>query len=270
MADPILQPVVATGKKPPSAVTLPESVALSLTVVDADSIAEIIQYSEGRERIEYALNALRIGLLSLRYARGQVDADLVRREGENLLRELAGALQQHRNEVSNGIEGALRDYFDPSNGKFQERIDRLIKQDGELERVLQRQVGSNGSELEKTLSTYVGDRSPLMKLLDPGESTGIVQLTHDTVFELLTAERKRILSEFSLDNKQGALSRLIIEITDESGKLKKDLAGEIGELVKEFSLDHEDSALSRLVRKVEFAQQTLTKEFSLDNEQSTQ
>jgi hypothetical protein len=40
----------------------------------------LVVFSEGRERDEYALAALRIGLLSLRHARGQIDAEAVKQE----------------------------------------------------------------------------------------------------------------------------------------------------------------------------------------------
>lgn len=43
---------------------------------------------------------------------------------------------------------------------------------------------------------------------------------------------------------------------------------EIGNVVQEFSLDDENSALSRLVKRVETAEETITKEFSLDEQGS--
>ena len=66
---------------------------------------------------------------------------------------------------------------------------------------------------------------------------------------MLQSEKERILTEFSLDNKQGALSRLIEELTEENGALKRGLAEEVQQIVDEFSLDKEESALSRLVRR---------------------
>ena len=66
-------------KPPASADVSPQSVALELRVSDYDSVVELLQKPEGRERDEYALIALRIGLLSLKHARGQIDADLVTR-----------------------------------------------------------------------------------------------------------------------------------------------------------------------------------------------
>ena len=58
-------------------------------------------------------------------------------------------------------------------------------------------------------------------MLDPEESTGIVQKLRESVTEALQFERENILSEFSLDNKDGSLNRLIAEITQKSGDLQR-------------------------------------------------
>jgi len=245
------------------------SILLELRVSDHDSITELLQKPEGRERDEYALIALRIGLLSLKHAGGQIDADAVRHEGERLLRDMNQAFDQSRKEIHGGLTSALKEYFDPESGRFQERVNRLIKQDGELEQVLRRQVGTNGSELASTFAKHIGETSPLMKLLNPDESHGLVSSLRSTIEDMLKAERDRILGEFSLDNQQGALRRLVGELTEQGGKLRKGLAEEVEHVINEFSLDKEDSALSRLVKRVEAAQQTITKEFSLDQQGST-
>ena len=242
-----------------------QSVPLTLVVSDHESVAELLQRSDGRERDEYALAALRIGVLSLKHARGQIDADAVRREGERLLVDLKSALDQSRNEIHSNLTSALKEYFDPESGRFQERVERLIKQDGDLEQVLRRQVGNEGSELATTLAAHIGKNSPLMKLLNPEESDGLVSSIRSTISAVIDEEQRHILGEFSLDNDQGALKRLVNEMTLANGKLKTDLASEIGSVVQEFSLDREDSALSRLVKRVEVAEETITKEFSLDD-----
>lgn len=241
---------------------------LELFVSDPDSLNELLQKREGRERNEYALAALRIGLLSLRHARGQIDAEAVKHEGEKLIADLKHVLEQSRSEIHGDLTSALKEYFDPASGKFQERVDRLIKQDGELEQVLKRQIGSDGSELAATLATHIGENSPLTKVLNPTESDGLVSAMRAAIAEVVAAEREHILSEFSLDNKQGALSRLVEELTEENGELKQGFADEVQHVVAEFSLDKEDSALSRLVRRVEAAEETITKQFSLDEQDS--
>lgn len=262
------QPALPPRKPPVPSDGEAHSVALALVVSDHDSIGELLQKSEGRERDEYALTALRIGLLALRHARGQIDADAVKHEGEKLLADLKHALEQSRGEIHSNLTSALKEYFDPKSGRFQERVERLVKQDGELEQVLRRQIGKDGSELATTLAAHIGDHSPLMRLLNPDESDGLVSSIRSAITEVVGAERERILSEFSLDNGQGALSRLVEELSEESGKLKKELAGEVMQVVHEFSLDKEDSALSRLVKRVEVAEETITKEFSLDDQGS--
>src|ERR1019366_3043950 len=219
-----------------------QSVLLTVVVSDHESVAELLQKTEGRERDEYALTSLRIGILALKHARGQIDADAVRREGEKLLIDLKSALDNSRNEIHTNLTSALKEYFDPSSGRFQERVERLIKQDGDLEKVLQRQVGNNGSELARTLAAHIGENSPLMRLLNPEEADGLVSSIRSTISEVVSEEQEHILAEFSLDNDQGALKRLVNELTQANGKLKTDLAAEIGTVVQEFSLDKEDSA----------------------------
>jgi hypothetical protein len=248
--------------------SLPAELLLELTVTDRDTVAELCQRSEGEAREEYALQALRIGVLALRQARGQLDADVIQRESQRMLASLQHHLESHATLMHRQLAGSLQEYFDPKNGRFQERIERLIKQDGELEQMLRRQIGCTDSELSKTLVNHLGDNSPLLKLLAPDESKGLLCALRTLVEQQLLQQREHVLREFSLDNKEGALSRVVGEIMTSHGQLNGKLQGQIDAVVKEFSLNEENSALSRLVRNVTQAQQTISREFSLDNEQS--
>lgn len=245
-----------------------QSIPLTLVVSDRETIDELIQKDDGRERDEYALAALRIGVLSLKHARGQIDADAVRREGDKLLKDLKNALDGSRDDIHRNLTTALKEYFDPNGGRFQERLKRLIEQDGELEQVLHRQVGGSTSVLATTLADHIGKNSPLMRLLNPDEASGLVSSIRSTISAVIDEEQRQILAEFSLDNDQSALKRLVTELTQANGKLQTDLANQVGAVVEEFSLDKEDSALSRLVKRVEAAEKTITKEFSLDEDAS--
>lgn len=247
---------------------VPETIHIDIVVADSDSVRELAMRQKGRERDEYSLCALRIGILSLKHARGQIDADAVKLEGDRLLEDLGASFESYRFQLHDNVTTVLKEYFDPNNGRFQERLERLVRKDGDLEQLLRRQIGVDGSELAKTLAAHVGENSPIMNLLDPEESTGLVQAVRNSAEEVLQAEREIILAEFSLDNKESALNRMISELTEENGRLTGDLSKKVDEVVKEFSLDEEDSALSRLVRKVETAQRTITNEFSLDNDGS--
>lgn len=245
-----------------------ESLRLALEISDPELVAVLKAYPEGRARAEFALSALRIGLLALRQAQGRIDADVIRNEGERLMLEFTQGLDEHRQTVSVQVASSLKEYFDPESGRFNERVERLVRQDGELEALMRRQIGLEDSELSKTLAAHLGQESPLMQLLSPDESKGLLHSMGQTLETTLTSQRERILKEFSLDNKEGALTRLIGELEERHGKLGKDLQGSIEEIVGEFSLDNDESALSRLVRRVEQTQSQISSEFSLDEESS--
>lgn len=241
---------------------------LNLTVTDRDTIEELAIYPGGEQREAFALNALRIGVLALRQARGRIDADLIQRETQRMLTLLEGQLSAHAAQAHEKLSSSLKEYFDPTSGRFHERVQQLVKSDGDLVQLLRRQFGGEDSELCKTLVAHVGQQSPLMKLLSPTESQGLLVALKNTVEAQLTNQRDHVLKEFSLDNKDGALARMIGELTNSHGQLTEALEKKIGVVISEFSLDKEDSALNRLVRNVDRAQSTITREFSLDDDAS--
>ena len=169
---------------------LPNVINLALEIRDADTIAELVQQGSSELQREYALKALRIGVLALRQARGAVDADAVRHESDRLLTSLQERLTRHSETVNEHVSSVLKDYFDPQNGRFQERLHRLLKRDGELEEVLRRQIGQDDSELRKTLSSHIGEDSTLMKMLSPDESQGVLGALRDTLSEQLKNQRE--------------------------------------------------------------------------------
>lgn len=248
--------------------THPSELFLELTVDDPETIAALVQHADGPDRESFARRALRIGVLALGQARGQIDTSAVRGECERMLLALQSQLREHAGSMQTRLSGTLQEYFDPQNGRFQDRVERLIKRDGELEQVLRRQIGVDDSQLAKTLSAHFGTESPLMKRLSPHEAEGLLAALRETFGKQLEVQRDAVLKEFSLNNRDGALARLVQELTTNQGKLTENLQGRIDAVVKEFSLDAEDSALSRLVKNVTTAQQTISSEFSLDNENS--
>lgn len=245
-----------------------EILRLEIDVRDAETIAELLERPAGSRRQAFAEQALRIGVLALRHARGRIDADAVRRESQAMLETMRERMDEHARVVNDRLTSSLRDYFDPEHGSFQQRISALVRRDGDLEQLLRRQIDGEDSSLVKTLATHVGEQSPLFRMLSPEESSGVLAALRGTLDSELTKQRDRMLREFSLDNKEGALARLVEELAASHGKLGESLQLRINEVVREFSLDEEDSALSRLVRNVGEAQKTISQEFSLDNESS--
>jgi hypothetical protein len=261
------------GKKPPTTapaiITGEDSVVLNLVIDDPEVSTELRRRAEGHARNTFAVSALRIGILALRQAQGNVDAEVVRNEGQRLIAELSRELALGVQQIDSKIAGSLKLYFDPQSGHFTERVERLVRKDGDLETVLRQQIGDGeSSELARALARRIGETSPLMRRLDPQDAAGIARSIETSVKEVLDSEQNRILGEFSLDNESGALTRVVAQLGLTNDKLQGNIEKQIKAAVHEFSLDDENSALSRLVRKVEEAKDRITDEFSVDNQGS--
>lgn len=247
---------------------LHEGLALQLRVTDPEVIAELQRLPEGEARERFALSALRLGVLSLRMASGEVDVAGIQQAGERLVADMGGVLGQRASELTHELQSELRQYFDPNSGAFSQRIRSLLEQDGELERVLRAHLGPDESLLARTLAQHLGEGSAVFKMLSPTEAGGLQMQLTSALQEALAQQRQRLLDEFSLNNKESALSRLVGEIASGQGELQTDLRGQIEAAVKEFSLDEPNSALSRLVGRVDAAQRSISEQFSSDNEHS--
>ena len=245
-------------------------IRLSMDITDPDLYAAIAKRQEPK-RSEFALAAMKVGVIAFRQAQGQVDAYQVRDAGERVIADMSAALERHRRETAQQVSDCIKQYFDPGNGLFTQRVRSLVGQGGEageLERLIRRQVEGDGSLLAKTLAVHVGDQSPLMRVLDPQSSGGLIALLTQATEETLSEQRERILREFSLDNGDSALARLVAELTRSHGDVGRALEQRVDTVVGEFSLDRDDSALSRLLGRVEAANRQISSQFSLDDEHS--
>ena len=249
----------------PFLVSSPHAVRVDLTVIDPEVVAELERRPEGNERNEFALHALRIGVLSLRHAAGAVDVDSIRRAGEQIVTSVREVFLEHANRVNDDLGRVVADYFDPKSGSLPQRIEQLVKGDGDLERALARHLDGDRSTLHKTLEGLVGPQSSLHKLLSPEQAGGVVVSMKSAVDELLKKQRDEVLRQFSLDAKDSALSRLLSEVATANGKLRGELAQDVDKVVREFSLDNDQGALARLVGRVEKAQKTVVEQLSLDH-----
>lgn len=77
-----------------------EPIYLHLSVTDSETLAALAEASDGRERQELALTALKIGILSMKAARGTVDGTTIRNESDRLLGTLEERLAKHRELLS--------------------------------------------------------------------------------------------------------------------------------------------------------------------------
>jgi hypothetical protein len=245
-----------------------ESLVLRLVVRDREVIDALARVRDPKERGRFALAALRLGVLALGQARGEIDASRLRHEGELLLERVDALLHKRAHTLTTDLATALREYLDPTHGHLPARIDRLVADGGELDRLLERRVAGEESALSRTLDGLVGPDSPLLRRLDPDDAEGVATHLRALVASALDEQRTRVLAEFTLDDEGSALSRLVRQLTDQQGKLRGELARDLEGVRRQFSLDDEGSALSRLVRQVEAASRGMTEQFSLDHDTS--
>ncbi len=239
-----------------------------LAISDPEVILAASEYPEGRPRTDFIQTALKIGVLSLRAARGVVDGDSIRKEGDALLAQLNERLNGWRTNMEQNLTSSLSHYFDPKQGMFSERVERLVRDDGDLAGVMKGQVANAQVSLTNMFQQFVGENSQLFQMLDPSGDNKLLQTMEKTIDGVIQTQNASILQQFSLDEPGSALSRLVRELTTKHGDLNTALSDRMNEVVSEFSLDRPDSALSRLVGRVEIAQSSLTREFSLDNQDS--
>jgi hypothetical protein len=245
-----------------------EPTIVTFAVSDPEVLLALSEYPDGPAKTNFLVTSLKVGVLALKAARGTLDSDTLRREGDRVMEELGTRLNRWRSAFEERVTGSLTHYFDPQSGTFVERVNRLVRDDGELATVVRRQVTEAQTTLSKVFEQFVGENSALLRMLDPAGDNKLLVALRSTLDSAVQAQNEAILAQFSLDNKGGALVRFLGELTAKHGDLNQALSRDMAAIVAEFSLDKEDSALSRLVSRVENAQKSLTAELSLDNENS--
>jgi len=245
-----------------------EPVYVHLGLTDPEVLDALKEYPAGPARNQFLELAIKIGVMSLKAAKGVVDADAVRNAGEKLLAQLAERLQGHRDLIDQAVAGTLREYFHPASGQFAARVSALTTDDGELAQLVRRQVGTEAEKLRTVLNTYIGEGGELARLLAPGEDNAFVGDLKRRMEAVLAEQSDVIVAQFSLDVETSALSRLVRELKQNHGDISQALQTAMKEVSREFSMDVPDSALSRLLGQVQAAQKQISDEFTLDREGS--
>lgn len=240
---------------------------LSLRLTDPEVVAELGRRPAGPERERFALAALRVGVLALRSAGGTQGADQVREAGHKLLADLRETLATRATELTSEMARSLTSYFDPQSGLVSQKIDRLVADGGELERLMRAQVGDE-SLLARTLAAHLGQDSALFKLLSPDEASGLKAQIEGALDQALREQSAEVLKQFSLDQPSSALSRLVSEIRTNQGAFTQDLKDQVTQVVGEFSLDKPDSIMNRLTGLLSRTHEQIGKNLTLDDDQS--
>jgi hypothetical protein len=233
-----------------------KSIKLSLEVIDPEVVTELAKL-DGAARSAFAIKALRLGVLAIRSAGGQLDAQAMQKEGERMLSEVRNLMVERGQRLNHELTQTLTRYLDPQTGTLPQKLSALTGQGGDLERLLKAHLGADDSTLARSLAASLGDKSPVFRLLSPNESTGLKAQLEVALKGALEEQRKAVVKEFSLDNEQSALSRLVKRVEDAQKQI-----------TQEFTLDNEQSALTRMTRMLKETSDQIDKNLTLDDENS--
>lgn len=233
----------------------------SITVSTRDpdvvsALSELLASDAGEAAaIDYIQTAMRVGVIALRQARPTVDERSLRNAGEQLVSELKVAVEAQSKSISQlleaqvekGLKQSLAEYLDPKSGKFATRADAMAAMQDKLQKELpaniaeqvrmaaEQQLSGDNSRLAAVIAKQVGEGSEFFKKFDPKQRDGVIATIESRVKDLLDEQRKTVLAEFSMDNENSAIKRLLSGVDQISHGLKQ-----------EFSLDNAAGALKRL------------------------
>ncbi|TXT25414.1 MAG: hypothetical protein FD131_4615 [Rhodocyclaceae bacterium] len=158
-----------------------EPIYVHLAITDPEVLAAVGEYPNGPLRTEFVSNCIKVGVLSLRAAKGVVDGGEIRAAGDHLLDQLTERLTGYRTLLEENLTNSLSHYFDPASGLFSNRVENLVKDDGELVRVINGQISTVQQGLAATMERFVGENSAFLSLLDPSESNRLLAAMRQTV-----------------------------------------------------------------------------------------
>ena len=140
-------------------------VEIRLTLVDPE-VCEALNAFRGniKERDAFATRALKIGVDALTRAQQHATAGAAKEGGRRIADALRDRFEEHERTLHSKVNDLLRTYFDPADGQFNQRIERLVRKDGDLEIAVRRHIGDDdASEFGRSLARHLGEHSPLMR-----------------------------------------------------------------------------------------------------------
>ena len=178
-----------------------EETTIKVRVNDQEVLHELQKHEEGTSREKFCEQAFKVGVLALKSASGQMD-----------IQAIQGATDRHIEKLG----ATLAVFFDPEGGKFDERVKRLLAEDGELSIALRSSLEGDDSSLGSALKLHREEFSAKIKdefSLDKKDSA------LSRLVEEVQNGHNSITGEFSLDDEGSALSRMLRKLKD---KLKED------------------------------------------------
>lgn len=120
-------------------------------------------------------------------------------------------MQAHVDAQARGVEAQLRSFLDPKDGRLMQRLDGLLKDNGELARMLQQHTGP-GSKLQTTMMAAI---APLLNRLNPTEQDGVVLMIKRQVEQVLGASQAAVKDALDPMVEKSAANRFLGRVRGE-------------------------------------------------------
>ena len=201
---------------------------LQIAIADPEIIAELDRVPVDAVD-DYVMRALKVGILALRGARGEIDAVAVKEQMTEAMGQLKLQLLGFAGDFGKQCVSSFAEFKQAHKGA-------QVDMSSWLETYRNTLVTSIDQQVKRATE-------PLLKVMDPSSTTGVVSGIGNGVVAALDNMalkiKTEVLSQFSRDSSGSAMSRLeeTIRISHQA-------------IVRQFSLDDSNSALHRLLEVV--------------------
>ncbi len=178
--------------------------------IDDPVVVGYLQVLEEPDRSAKALEALKVGVIAIQSASPTLDTQVVQAK----FKEVEASLKEQVNEFKTEIAKKLEEYFREGNGQVPKSV---------LGRTFSSYFDPEAGKLARVIQSHVGPTSTFGRAVDPKNKEGLLSLIEKTVRELVEGKLSEVLAEFSLDDKDSAMSQLKAMLEGCLGEFKKAL-----------------------------------------------
>lgn len=197
-----------------------------------------------RERL--AMDAWAIGLRALQNAHMAAQESKLKDIGEALMEGLERQLSAHAQDHQERLTGALKRYFDPTDGQLAERLASFVDDQGSVARLLAAYVGPD-SIMVAELTRRIGESSAIFRMLDPAATEGVVNAIETQVRAALHDGREEMKRALDPLAPEGAVTRFLQSLRKEFQNADQDVQKRLAIALRALDANNKDSLMSRLV-----------------------
>jgi hypothetical protein len=186
-------------------------------------LSYLSQFEEA-ERTRRVMEALKVGVVAIQSASPTLDTQVVQEK----FVEVEARLKEQVETLAKDMREKLEHYFQERNGVVPRSIKDVFGDKGTLARTLGDFFEPRAGRLVRLLERQVGPSSEFGRLIDPKNKDGIIACVEKTVRELVECKMNDVLTEFSLDDTESAMSHLKRMLENCLGEIKQSLGVEQG------------------------------------------